>query len=600
MDNTKKIMKKITYIGLLLVIGLTILIININNTYSIPSGVTVTFYGNGGKILYYNKNTGETKELTSPYIVENIETYTDPDDDSKFPPTYIRISSYKGYIEGKRFSGWSNGNNKDDVCDEDTNSIQKSVRIINTSDIVLYACYEDIPTVTFTVYGDDTIIDTETGDTGTKETVYSEKYDEDRTTTTISLKLEEFNANRFVANSSGYVFRGWKTNAAMCSEGIGDTVSGIFGGEFGNFDVTYKVDVGRNNFYPCYLEDNGEYKINLDLNGGKIDGKTTYQVQLSSDMQEFDLSTLNVEKKTKDCTDGYEFLGFYGTGGENGQVAYTHLKTWDRYIKWLVVGGVEEGLTAKWGSCKGNTSKWVDDEEKEEKHNVTFEVGTGATLRYNDSVQSKKTFSLSEVTFSQYTAEKDNNKFIGWATYDNKDTCDRSKLKTSSTTKVTEDITYYACYQEQSGNTTKEEYTVTFNTSSCGKLLYKDVEQSKTTFTLSEVNLYEFVALKEGKKYQGWSTSPNNCNKIDASSTITLTKDTTFYACCIDKTNSSGGSNNNSGSNNSGSTNNKELEEIDKSPKTNSMIKPILIVGIITLICTIYHFYNLKKNYEIR
>lgn len=90
--------------------------------------------------------------------------------------------------------------------------------------------------------------------------------------------------------------------------------------------------------------------------------------------------------------------------------------------------------------------------EETTEYNVTFEVGTGATLLYNDIEQSNKTFSLSEVTFSQYTATKDNNKFIGWATYDNKDTCDNSKLKTSSTTQITEDITYYACYINNSSN----------------------------------------------------------------------------------------------------------------------------------------------------
>jgi len=199
----------------------------------------------------------------------------------------------------------------------------------------------------------------------------------------------------------------------------------------------------------------------------------------------------------------------------------------------------------------------------------------GGTLNGSGTLSCKTTTGSCNVS-GLPTATKSGYNFKGWGT--------SSSCTSGSTGSITltSNKTYYACYEkiEESTPTTPTEKTLTatFNPNT-GTLNGSNKLSCKTTTGSCNVSKLP-TATKGGYTFKGWGTS-SSCTSGSTGS-ITLTSDTTYYACFAK---------------NSNTNTTDEDGNTKENPKTGEIaIALTWFLGLVAIGYSFYYFRNVKEN----
>ena len=421
--------------------------------------------------------------------------------------------------EGYTFDGWWY---EGDVGEEDDHNVSENGYTVR-SNITLVAHWKNEQKTEYQVTFD----------------VYDGKlYEGTKELTSLTIKLSDLDYSKYTAVKDNKTFNGWTLTKGDCKEPYKTGTKNL------EKDTT---------IYACYTDNTPsvvEHQVTFDVDGGKLYNETTELSTLTIKLSSIDYSKFTAKKDNK------TFNGWTLTKG----VCTSPLKTGTNKL--------EKAITVY--AC------YTDNAPAVTEYQVTFDVD-GGKLFEGTTENTALTKKLSELDYSKFTATKENKTFNGWTL--TKGVC-TSPLKTGTTT-IKQATTVYACYtdKKEDGETTNKTYSVTFKLND-GTLYKSSKKQNTNKFTLSAVNLSEYIAKKTGYEFDGWSND-SKCTKPTKTGALKLEKDTTLYACYTK---------------NNASTTDKTDDEAEKNPQTgNALLYLLFITGIIALGYTGYKNSSVKK-----
>lgn len=306
------------------------------------------------------------------------------------------------------------------------------------------------------------------------------------------------------------------------------------------------------NFVAAWKQNS--YTLSYDLDGGTLNGKTGTITETYLYGDEYTL--LDGPSKS-----GYTFLYWVDN---NSETVYNPGDKLNIYTNRTFTASYKlnsGGNTG--GSGSGGTTSYSVYFGSLTDHNATFYKNNIATTNYTQTV------TTNSINLDEYTASSDNYNFLGWSYGD----CD--SLKSGVINLENSETKIYACWSSKSsgGNTDSEPtaYTVTFNVN--GATLYKNGKKLTTTsVTSTKLNYADYTAEKDGYLFKGWS-SVRSCTSVKTTGTLTVTKNTTLYACFdVDETN------------------------VDENPNTGSfLLYVVYFIGILAFVYTGYYSYKYIK-----
>lgn len=257
-----------------------------------------------------------------------------------------------------------------------------------------------------------------------------------------------------------YTFQGWYTAANGGGTKVGSSLT-----------LETPSVTGAATYYAYVTKAVNRYTFTFNANGGSTPSSSS----ITKDYNEA-IGTLPTCSRAADNTYTYAFAGWFDTAAATGGTQLTTTtkvtsnKTW--YARWTAT---YKNYTVTWNGNGGTPSK------------------SSSSFHYNDALGT-----LPTATRTGYT-------FKGWSTSAN------GSVNVSTTTKVTDNVTYYAIWQINS-------YTLIVNASTGGTVSGAGTYNYGATATLK-------ATASSGYHFVKWSDGDTN-----ASRTITVTRNATYVA----------------------------------------------------------------------